>query len=79
MNELTMKDKQALVSKAFRYTDDLDGDALMSHYSSDFDMEFLAARSTQFGSTPSPLTLHTASQHIELFTDPKAVCDPSEK
>lgn len=79
MNELTMKDEQALVSKEFRYTDDLDGDALMSYYGSDFDMEFLAARSTQFGSAPSPLTFDTASQHIELFTDPKAVCDPNEK
>ena len=75
----TITDEQPLVSKAFRYIDGLDGDVLVSYSGSDFDMEFLAARSTQFDSAPSPPTLHTAGQHIDLFTDQKAAYDPGKK
>ncbi|GAA0541559.1 ribonuclease H-like domain-containing protein [Halorubrum ejinorense] len=72
-------DEQDLVRKAFRYIDELDGDVLVSYNGTDFDMDFLAERSTRFDSAPSPPALHTTGQHIDLFTDRKTACDPGEK
>jgi hypothetical protein len=63
-------DEQDLVTTAFRYIDELDGDVLVSYNGIDFDMDFLAKRCARFDPTPSPPA---------LFTDRKAACGPGEK
>lgn len=74
-----ISDEQDLVTTAFSYIDELDGDALVSYNGIDFDMDFLAKRCAHFDPAPSPPALQTSGQHIDLFADRKAACGPGEK
>lgn len=78
-NDHGISDEQDLVTTAFSYIDELDGDVLVSYNGIDFDMDFLAKRCGRFDSAPSPPALQTSGQHIDLFTDRKAACGAGEK
>ncbi|MDB2276237.1 hypothetical protein B9H04_15325 [Halorubrum ezzemoulense DSM 17463] len=73
-----ISDEQDLVTTAFSYIDELDGDVLVGYNGIDFDMDFLAKRCAHFDLAPSPPALQTSGQHINLFTDRKAACGAGE-
>jgi len=76
---LGIEDERDLVARAFRGIDRLDGDALVSYNSIEFDMNFLDERRARFDRAPETPQLHESGRHIDLFAGRKASCGPSDK